>query len=117
MTDNKTHRIVSHETKDGTRTIAVVHRTPETDQLTDDEIITQLEEWKAKRQRVDAPRDRWPMPASFNDWLNTTKPGPKEPCPQCGCWSLRLAAMPDNPADETVVCTMLECEACSFYRA
>jgi hypothetical protein len=56
------------------------------------------------------------MPTSFDDWLKATKPGPPEPCPDCGCWSLRRGASPDGHGDEKVICTMLRCEASPFYR-
>jgi len=114
MPENDDHRLVSRETADGTRHIALVRRSPETDQLSDDQIIADLQQWRAKRRQPD--RERWPMPASFGDWLDSTKPGPQEPCPECGCWSLRRGASPDAPGDEKVVCTMLECEASPFYR-
>ncbi|MGW5429981.1 hypothetical protein ACWET9_22625 [Streptomyces sp. NPDC004059] len=118
MTENDDHRLVSREDDDGTYQAAVVRRTPETDQLTDDEIITSLEQWRAKRDHpAGAPHERWPMPATFSDWLTATKPGPSEPCPECGCWGLRRGASPDNPDVEKVVCTNLECEASPFYRA
>jgi hypothetical protein len=119
MTEHDDHRIVSREDEDGTRHIAIVRRSPETDQLSDNDIITSLEEWRAKQpQQENAPdaRKRWPTPASFDDWLKTTKPAPQEPCPECGCWSLRRGASPDTPGDERVVCTMSECEASPFYR-
>ena len=115
MTGNDDHRLVSREDEDGTRYIAVVRRSPETDQLSDDQILANLEGWRAKSPQAD--RERWPMPQPFNKWLMATKPGPKEPCPTCGCWSLRLATAPDNPTgDERVVCTMIRCEASPFYR-
>ena len=114
MTENDDdHRIVSREFENGDRHIAVVRRTPETDQLSDDQIIAHLEEWRAKRQQPD--RERWPMPQPFNEWLTATKPGPQEPCPECGCWSLRLAAAPGGSGGEKVICTMSECEACPWY--
>lgn len=117
MTGNNDHRLVSHETPDGTRYIAVTRRTPETDQLSDDQIITDLQQWKAQHQPAPAGRKQWPMPPSYDDWLTTTKPGPQEPCPACECWSLRTCPDQDNPGRDTVVCTMLECEASPFYRA
>lgn len=115
MAENDDHRIVSRDDDNGTRHIAIVRRAPDTDHLTDNEIITSLEEWRAKRQQPEP--ERWPMPASFGDWLKTTKPGPPDPCPICLCWSLRLAPVPDNPGEERAVCTMLRCEASPFYRA
>lgn len=47
MTDPET-RIVSHETGD-TRHIAVLRRSPETDQMSDEEIIARLQEWRRTR--------------------------------------------------------------------
>jgi hypothetical protein len=119
MPEHDDHRLVSRETEDGNRHIAIVRRNPETDQLSDNDIITSLEEWRAKQpQQENAPdaRKRWPM-ASFDSWLKATEPGPQEPCPECGCWSLRRCADPDNPGEETVVCTMIDCEASPFYPA
>ncbi|SEC03265.1 hypothetical protein SAMN04490357_1010 [Streptomyces misionensis] len=117
MAENDDHRIVSRENPDGTRHIAALQRTPETDQLSDDQIITSLQEWKANRQPSSSTYERWPMPASFNDWLDTTKPAGPDPCPTCGCWSLRIGAAPGGPGDEKVVCTMLRCVASPFYGA
>jgi hypothetical protein len=113
MTENDDHRLVEREDEDGTYRAAILRRTPENDQLSDDQIITSLQEWKAKRQRA---HERWPMPQPFGQWLDSTEPGPQEPCPECGCWSLRRAAPSDNPAGEKmVVCTMVRCKASPFY--
>lgn len=114
MAENNDYRTVIREDDDGTRHIALVRRDPETDQLTDDQIITSLKEWRAKREQPD--RERWPIPEPFGDWLKATKPGPIEPCPHCGSWSLRLAPVPDAPGEARVVCTMSECQASPFYR-
>ncbi|KOV86084.1 MULTISPECIES: hypothetical protein [unclassified Streptomyces] len=115
MTENGDHRLVSRDYDDGSRYIAIVRRDPETDQLTDDQIITGLKQWQAKRKQTN--RERWPMPQPFGEWIEATEPGPSEPCPDCGCFSLRLAAPPDQPAaDAKVVCTMVRCVASPFYR-
>ncbi|BCM70892.1 MULTISPECIES: hypothetical protein [Streptomyces] len=114
MAESDDYRTVIREEDDGTRLIAVVRRDPETDQLADDEIITDLKQWIATRKQPD--RERWPKPAPFNTWLMTTKPGSKDPCPECGCYSLRLAPVPDKPGEERVICTMSQCEASPFYR-
>lgn len=117
MAENDDHRIVSRQDEDGTYHAAILRRSPETDQLSDDEIITGLEQWRAKRDHpAGAPHERWTMPDSFNDWLMATKPGPKEPCPECGCWSLRTGAAPDGSTGEKVICTMIRCVASPFYR-
>lgn len=113
MTENDDHRLVSREDEDGTRHIAALRRTPETDQLTDDQIITDLQQWRAKHQQPD--RERWPIPQPFGEWMMATKPGPQEPCPECRCWGLRLAAVPDSPGEEKVICTNSKCEACPWY--
>ncbi|MEU6597894.1 hypothetical protein [Streptomyces flaveolus] len=60
MAESSNYRTVSREEDDGTFYAAVVDRTPETDQLTDDEIITNLKQWMAKGKQPD--RERWPMP-------------------------------------------------------
>ncbi|MFE2384476.1 hypothetical protein [Streptomyces misionensis] len=118
MAENGDHRIVTRDSPDGSRYIAALQRTPETDQLSDDQVITALEEWKAKRQQsASSTYERWPMPPSFNDWLNTTKPAGTDPCPECGCWSLRIGTAPDGSGGEKVVCTMLRCVASPFYGA
>lgn len=115
MAENDDHRIVSREDADGTRHTALVRRSPETDQLSDGEIIASLEAWRAQRQQPD--HERWPMPSPFGEWIMATEPGPQERCPECGCWSLRTCTAPDNPAGEKkVVCTMTRCEASPFYR-
>lgn len=112
MAENDDRRIVTHEDADGTRHTAVTRRTPETDQLTDDQIITSLQEWKDSRH---PDRERWPMPQPFNEWLMATKPGPQERCPECRCRGLRLAPVPDRPGEEKVICTNGRCEACPWY--
>lgn len=53
---NGGHRIVTHETG-GTRHIAAVRRTAENEQLTDEEIIAGLEEWKRERRHLRAADD------------------------------------------------------------
>lgn len=114
MAESDKYRLVSRENPDGTRHIAIARRDPENDQLTDDQIITSLLEWKAKRHQ---DRDRWPMPQPFGEWLMATKPGPpKTPCPECGCYGLRRGANPACPDDEKVICTNSHCEACPWYR-
>jgi hypothetical protein len=114
MTEHDDHRIVSREDDDGTRYTITVPHTPWNDQLSDDQIVSSVNEWMANGPQP--ARERWPMPQPFAEWLATTKPGPQEPCPECGCWSLRRGASPDTPGDERVVCTMGECEASPFYR-
>ncbi|WP_318205360.1 hypothetical protein [Streptomyces sp. SCL15-4] len=113
MAENDDYRTVIREDEDGTRHIAIVRRDPETDQLTDDQIITDLQEWRAKREQPE--RERWPMPRPFGEWLMATKPGPKGPCPECGCYGLRRGANPAHPDDEKVICTNSNCEACPWY--
>lgn len=78
-----------------------------------DGIVTHLHQWRARHH---PDRERWPMPASFADWLTATRPGPREPCAECGTWSLRHGAPPDNPSDEKTVCTNPECDASPFHR-
>ncbi|WP_030344818.1 hypothetical protein [Streptomyces sp. NRRL S-1022] len=74
--------------------------------------VTNFEQWKADHH---PDRERWPMPQPFNEWLSATKPGPKGPCPECGCYGLRRGANPAHPDDEKVVCTNSRCEACPWY--
>ncbi|MGW4042986.1 hypothetical protein [Streptomyces sp. NPDC004721] len=45
------HRIVTHEAGDH-RLIAIVERTPENDQLSDEEIAARLREWKRKQRHL-----------------------------------------------------------------
>ena len=52
-----THRIVSQDREDGGRDIAVVRRSEENDRLTDEEIIAELNEWKASRRHLHAVDD------------------------------------------------------------
>ncbi|MGW5123262.1 hypothetical protein ACWEQ7_04205 [Streptomyces sp. NPDC004069] len=49
-------RVVTHETED-TRIIAAVRRTPETDEMSDDEIVAQLDKWKRKQRHLRAVDD------------------------------------------------------------
>lgn len=56
------------------------------------------------------------MDLSFSAFMNMTKPGPQEPCPTCGLWSLRRYAEPASPDDEKVICTSIRCTSSPLYR-
>ncbi|WP_225811301.1 hypothetical protein [Streptomyces spinosus] len=115
MAESDRYRVIHGEEDDGTSYTVTVPHTPWNDQLSNEQIVTSINEWMA-----DGPqptRERWPMPQPFSQWIDNTEPGPSEPCPDCGCWSLRLAAPPDQPAAEKrVVCTMVRCVASPLYR-
>lgn len=51
------YRTVTHEQGDA-RFIAVVRRTPENDQMTDEEIVTGLEAWKRGQRHLKAVDDQ-----------------------------------------------------------
>jgi hypothetical protein len=57
MTENDDHRIVSRDNPDGSRLIVSVRRDPETDAMTDDELINQ---WQ---QTINEHRDQQDRPA------------------------------------------------------
>ncbi|MET9012299.1 hypothetical protein ABZX74_15475 [Streptomyces olivaceoviridis] len=121
MPERDDYRTVSRELSPGHHIIAIVATGGEADTKSDDEIIAALQNWKRDHrhlQPVDTPpdRERWPMPQPFGEWLMATKPGPKGPCPECGCYGLRLAPVPNKPGEEKVICTMSECEACPWYQ-
>lgn len=50
---NPEHRIVTHEDGD-TRVIAVLQRTAENDQLTDEEIVARFNAWKREQRHLRA---------------------------------------------------------------
>lgn len=51
MSDNSNgHRIVSHEPEPGRHVTAIVRRTEESDQLTDAEIVADLDAWRAQQE-------------------------------------------------------------------
>ncbi|MFF7335399.1 hypothetical protein [Streptomyces sp. NPDC008150] len=57
MPDN-TIRVVRHDAEDDSSTILVVNRTPETDAMSDDQLITRYEQWQDQRpplRPVDEP--------------------------------------------------------------
>ena len=48
--DTAEFRVIEYREPDDTRVIAALHRTPETDAMTDDELIAQWQEWRQSRK-------------------------------------------------------------------